>query len=102
VPIGTVIALTLDAPSEGTDDLLTTAAFMNGTPDPDLLPGIETITPERLRRLMHLPETDLAASRTPNDALPPLLAGGVLAISALAGLAISTRLRRRPRRRPCI
>ena len=102
VPIGTVVALALDAPSEGTDDLLTTAAFMNGTPDPDLLPGIETITPEQLRRLMDLPETDFAASRTPNDALPPLLAGGVLAISALAGLAISTRLRRRPRRRPCI
>jgi len=47
---------------------------------------------------MHLPETDLAASRTPNDALPPLLAGGVLAISALAGLAISTRLGPRTRR----
>lgn len=97
VPIGTVIALALDAPSDETDDLLTTAAFMNREPDPFLLPGIETITPVQLRRLMDLPETDLAASSTPSHPLPPLLAGGVLAVSALGGLALA-RLRPRHRR----
>ncbi len=98
MPIGTTIALALDAPSEETDDLLTTAAFMNREPDPFLLPGIETITPERLRRLMDPPATDLVASSTSSDPLPPLLAGGVVAIGALAGLAMSTLFGPRPRR----
>jgi hypothetical protein len=97
VPVGSVIALALDAPSEEGGDLLTTAAFMDREPHPFLLPGIETITREQLRRLMDLPDTDLLDDRDGNHSFTPLVVGGTLGLSALAGLAAATRLRRRYR-----
>lgn len=89
----------IDAPSDHTGDLLTTVAFQSGEPDPDLLPGIETVTADQLGRLMDLPETDAAVPGGADASWTPLLVGGLLSLSAPAGVAASTRLRPRVWRR---